>query len=218
MKAPIYFADTIYDAIIKKQITGAPHQTIQLVHKGKMLIDTYQLDLLGKYQSKNLIGVLMLCDVLIDMGYSLDTQLIKQGLQQVRETTGIKARFEIVSTAPTIIYDVAHNAEGLQLVMRQIQSMRFNKLHIICGFVADKNIEKALSTFTPNANYYFTQAQIPRALNYEQLAEIAKKINLYGMALPNVNIALNTAKQSAQEEDIILVCGSFFVIAEINNS
>lgn len=215
-KAPIYFADAIYDAVIK---TMPDHsKQISLVHKGKMEISKYVLDLQGNYQQKNLKAVILACDVLQNLGYALNQNSIATALQNVRANTGIAARFEIVSTKPYLILDVAHNTEGIKLVMQQINEMQFKNLHIVLGFVADKDVSNVLQLLPKNATYYFTQAQIPRALNFELLQEKATEAGLKGSGYKNVNEALKVAKLNAIVDDIILVCGSFFIIAEIEKN
>jgi dihydrofolate synthase/folylpolyglutamate synthase len=67
-----------------------------------------------------------------------------------------------------------------------------------------------------SASYYFTQAQIPRALPVEELKTQAKAAHLTGNAYPNVNLAIKAAEAAAGKQDLILVCGSVFVIAEVN--
>jgi dihydrofolate synthase / folylpolyglutamate synthase len=212
--APIYFADTIYESIISKAESNNT-TCIKLVHKAKMQIETYYLDLLGNYQTKNIKAVILACDVLQTLGFNISRNKIVSALQHVNRNTGIRARFELIQTKPTVIYDVAHNAEGIQLVLQQIENYKYNKLHIVCGFVADKDVAKVLKLFPKHAQYYFTQAQIPRALDATLLHQQAIAENLIGQCYTNVNNALLQAKMDAQETDIILVCGSFFLIAEI---
>ncbi|MCU0386747.1 MAG: hypothetical protein MUE38_12010 [Flavihumibacter sp.] len=82
--------------------------------------------------------------------------------------------------------------------------------------VKDKDIAKVLSLLPPTASYYFTQAQIPRAMPVEELRIKAASFQLSGNAYPNVNLAIAAAKAVADKRDLILVCGSVFVIGEVN--
>lgn len=87
------------------------------------------------------------------------------------------------------------------------------------GMVKDKDIEKMLALLPKEANYYFTKAHIPRALPEDELAAKALHHDLHGHHYPDVGTAVNAAIQKAHQDDLIVVCGSVFVVGEleINN-
>ena len=82
--------------------------------------------------------------------------------------------------------------------------------------VKDKEVEKVLALLPHHATYYFTKAQIPRALEAENLKHKAESFGLIGESYPTVNNALQAALTNAEKEDMILVCGSVFVVGEVN--
>jgi dihydrofolate synthase/folylpolyglutamate synthase len=110
---------------------------------------------------------------------------------------------------------VAHNEDGIKQIVKQLELTNYDHLHIIIGMVKDKAIEKVLSLLPKTAAYYFTKAQIPRALPEKELAEIASVIGLQGYSFIDVNTAIQTALQHAQPKDLILVCGSVFLVGEV---
>lgn len=191
---------------------------IEIEEKGKTDHKKYNLDLPGIYQSKNLLTVLEACSVLRDMKYEIDEVNIKTGLQKTKKLTGLHGRWEIIHEHPTIILDVGHNEDGIKQIIQQIELTTFHKLHIIIGLVKDKEIEKVLSLLPHSAHYYFTQAQIPRALTADILKSKGKSQNLDGEAYPDVNTAIKAAKAHAHKDDLILVCGSVFLVGEVNTS
>jgi dihydrofolate synthase/folylpolyglutamate synthase len=65
-----------------------------------------------------------------------------------------------------------------------------------------------------NANYYFCKAAIPRAMEASVLAELAKSKKLLGETYSSVTSALNAAKVKAKKNDLILITGSTFIVAE----
>jgi dihydrofolate synthase/folylpolyglutamate synthase len=81
--------------------------------------------------------------------------------------------------------------------------------------VKDKAIDGVLAILPPGATYYFTRAQIPRALPEDQLAALAKTMGLEGRAYPTVGEALKAAKAHARARDLVVVCGSVFVVGEV---
>ena len=101
-------------------------------------------------------------------------------------------------------------------ILKQLELSDFAHLHLVIGMVKDKDVSTVLSLLPVTASYYFTQAQIPRALDAAELREKAAGYKLNGEAYPNVNLALQAAKDSATPMDLILVCGSVFVVGEVN--
>ncbi|HEV8269767.1 MAG TPA: Mur ligase family protein, partial [Chitinophagaceae bacterium] len=178
----------------------------------------YHLDLPGIYQSKNLLTVLEACSVLKDLGYEIDENEIRQGLQKTKKLTGLHGRWEVIHENPTIVLDVGHNEDGIKQIVQQIELTTHHELHIILGMVKDKEIDTVLSLLPHSANYYFTQAHIPRALPAEALKEKAGEFNLKGKTYPDVNEAIKEAKAKSHKDDLILICGSVFLVGEVNES
>jgi dihydrofolate synthase/folylpolyglutamate synthase len=177
--------------------------------------NTYELDLTGVYQTKNLLAVLEAIHQLQKQGWSISEEHLAKGLAQTKKTTGLHGRWEMISQNPTVILDVAHNADGMKQVVEQLELSTYNQLHIVIGMVKDKDITKVLALLPKYANYYFTKAQIPRALQETELAEAAAKFGIQGKAFADVHTALTAAKQHAFKDDLILVCGSVFLVGEI---
>jgi dihydrofolate synthase/folylpolyglutamate synthase len=179
---------------------------------------TISCDLPGKYQAKNLKGVLVACQLLADMGWKLNSSVIQKALLEIKTSTGFMGRWECIQSSPRIILDVAHNEHGIKALLDQIATTPFEQLYIVTGMVKDKDIDAALSLLPKNANYYFTQSHLPRALASKELAEKATALGLKGEIYSDVNIALQTASAKATDKDLILVLGSVYLIAEIDRS
>ena len=178
----------------------------------------YHLDLTGIYQTKNLLTVLEACSQLKQQGWNMDDKTVHKGLRQTKKLTGLHGRWEIIHTSPLVVMDVAHNGDGIRQLVQQAEVTDHNQLHIIIGMVKDKEIEKMLALLPKNAVYYFTKAQIPRALPEDELMEKAKNTGLKGNSFPGVNDALQFAVQHAHPDDLIIVCGSVFLVGEVNMS
>jgi len=177
--------------------------------------EKYILDLNGIYQQKNLLTVLASVDELNKLGFNLEKENIKSALASVKKTTGLHGRWDVIQQDPMIALDVAHNEDGIKQLLHQISLCNYKNLHIIFGIVKDKDANKILSLLPENAMYYFTKAQIPRALPEDELAEKAKAYNLHGEKYAEVNKALHVARKNAGKEDLIVVCGSVFVVGEV---
>ena len=81
--------------------------------------------------------------------------------------------------------------------------------------VSDKDHSKVLRQLPTDATYYFTNAQVPRALKAELLAEKAAVFGLHGECYPSVPEAIAAAKAAAAPDDFIFIGGSTFTVAEI---
>jgi dihydrofolate synthase / folylpolyglutamate synthase len=175
----------------------------------------YELDLTGIYQTKNILTVLETVKQMNLQGWKISENDLQEGLRHAKKITGLHGRWEVIHQKPLVVLDVGHNEDGIKQIVEQLEITDHERLHIVIGLVKDKAIEKVLSLLPKHAAYYFTKAQIPRALPEEQLAEKAHTIGLTGNHYADVNTALRAAMNHAGEKDLILVCGSVFVVGEV---
>jgi len=173
----------------------------------------YQTDLMGSYQKKNVKGVFAAIDTL--KGYTISEKHIKTGLTNVVQNTGLLGRWQVLGEQPMIICDTAHNFESLSLVMHQIFAEKYNRLHMVLGFVKEKDMDTILSLFPKDAQYYFCRPNIPRGLNAEELQQKAEAFGLKGHVFRSVKDGFEGAKLKASEKDLIFIGGSTFTVAEV---
>ena len=172
-------------------------------------------NLKGKYQAENLRTVYQSYLVLKERGWRIDSNDLEVGLNQVTRTTGLRGRYEKLQEKPLIIADTAHNYEALELIIEQLLEEEYDQLHMVMGFVMDKNIDRLLSLLPQEANYCFCMASIPRAMTVESVIKAAEPYKLSSKGFSSVKDALDAARSSANSEDLIFVGGSTFVVAEI---
>ena len=129
--------------------------------------------------------------------------------------TGLQGRWQVLNDVPKIVADVAHNKEGLEYTIAQIESHSYGQLHLVLGFVKDKAVDKILQLFSKRARFYLCAPQVPRALSIEDLDRIAADLKLNYKIFSSVEEAYSAAKNQAQSDDFIYVGGSTFVVAEI---
>jgi dihydrofolate synthase/folylpolyglutamate synthase len=188
---------------------------VEVAEENKTDHQHYHLDLPGIYQTKNLLTVLQICHQLQQKGWKIPESAIHTGLKQVKKLTGLHGRWEVIHLHPTVVMDVGHNEDGINQILEQVEVTDHHELHIILGMVKDKEIEKVLRLLPDSAHYYFTQAHIPRAIEADELMKIAAGFKLHGKAYADVNIALAEAKAKAAANDLILICGSIFLVGEV---
>jgi dihydrofolate synthase/folylpolyglutamate synthase len=186
-------------------------------HKKAPFLEEVTPDIAAAYFIRNIPGILASLQVLQEKGFkSINKESIKTGLENVKALTGLKGRWQVLDEAPLIIADVSHNPDGIRQLLSQLQAADYQQLFMIIGTVNDKDINTVLSLLPKKAFYYFCQADIPRALSAEDLQEQAKPHGLNGKVVHNVNTALKDARSRATENDLILITGSTFVVAEID--
>lgn len=178
--------------------------------------NSYKLDLPGVYQVKNLVTVLESINQLRLLGWKLDDQALANGLSHVKKLTGLHGRWETVSHNPRVITDVAHNAAGFRQLRAQLELTDYHHLHLVVGMARDKDVDSILDLIPTTATCYFTQANIPRALPAAELQAMAALKHLKGNTFDNVNMAVKAAVSSAHPDDLVLVCGSVYIISELN--
>ena len=181
-----------------------------------LISENYPSDLIGEYQMHNKKTVLQTIAILNEQKeFQITTANIKSGLLHVVKNTGLQGRWQQLGKFPKVICDTAHNKNGLQIVLKQIQKEEFDDLHIILGVVNDKDLNEILPLFPKNALYYFCKPNIPRGLEASILEKKAIIFGLKGEVYNSVTAAYQKAKQNAAKSDLIFIGGSTFVVAEI---
>ena len=152
---------------------------------------------------------------LLQQKMPISSDAIAHGLMQVVALTGLQGRWQQLGEKPLIIADTGHNEAGIRLIVQQLSRLSYQTLRMVIGVVNDKDVKTMLSLLPKQATYYFTNANIPRALPANELQALAKNYDLIGKSYPSVQEALNAAKNDASTNDVIFVGGSNFIVAEV---
>ena len=140
-------------------------------------------------------------------------EAIREGFLHVCEKTGLMGRWQTISQKPLVICDTGHNVAGWEYLSRQLDRMP-RPLHIIIGMVSDKDVTHVLKLMPHDAQYYFTQASVKRAMPVEQFAAIGKECGLTGNSYPDVATAYANALQNVGNGSIF-VGGSTFIVSDL---
>ncbi|HNE27771.1 MAG: Mur ligase family protein [Saprospiraceae bacterium] len=231
--APILFADQHLE-VRELPESDIQHTVFDVLHEGRPVLSALQVDAAGPYQGKNVVTAIQAAerlfqtnrDLLRKAGPKADTaeislagpplqQIVRHGLGNLCRLTRFMGRWQVIGSHPTILCDSAHNEAGLRAAFKAVAEIPHNRLHIVTGFVNDKDVEKVLPLFPAGARYYFAKANIPRGLDAAILREKAASFGLQGRAYRSVRHALRAARIAAQADDLIMVTGSIFVVAEV---
>ena len=215
-KSNITFADSIYKVANFRFINKPPFgSTFDLFRSEKPYMKDVYSALGGIYQQENIQTVFAAAEVLRSLGYKIEDLQIFQGLRNVIKNTGLQGRWQVLAEKPLTICDTGHNKDGITNVVEQLKQIKFNQLHIVFGMVSDKDIPGILSLLPKDAAYYFCKPDIPRGLEVSVLKKEADALGLKGTAYDSVLLALKSARQHAQADDLIYIGGSTFVVAEV---
>ncbi|MCL2502828.1 MAG: Mur ligase family protein, partial [Bacteroidales bacterium] len=206
LAAPIFFAQDGFK--VQESIQEDDCQRFIVIEEGGEPQE-YCSDLRGWYQQKNLPAVLMAAKLL-----KINSKAIHEGIRNAAQTTRLRGRWESISQKPEVIVDAAHNAHGMKCAVAQLHKRDYRRLHFILGVVVEKDLDSILALLPQDALYYFTQAQIPRALDAHILADFCRKAGLHGQVVERVQEAIAVAKTRAHPQDLVFVGGSIFVAAE----
>ena len=212
MNSEIYFADASID------ITGFENDKMLIKDaKGNSL----KCGLTGDYQLRNIATTLKTIEVFNQIAQKeeanlqiISTENVELGFEYVQEITGFQGRWQVLKKNPKVVVDTGHNVAGIEYVVSQLKKQSFAQLHIVIGMVNDKDISHVLELLPLDAKYYFTQANIIRALSVDELHEMAAGFGLLGNKYNSVIQAIDTALKNAVENDFVFIGGSNFVVGE----
>lgn len=197
-------------------LAKAKENKAEIYFASELISENYPSDLAGNYQIQNKKTVVQTISILNSHGtFKTSETNIKSGLLNVVKNTGLEGRWQQLSEFPKIICDTAHNKNGLEIVMKQIQKEKYDTLHIVLGVVNDKDLSEILPLFPKKAIYYFCKPNIPRGLDAPILKQKAAKFNLIGDVYSSVLESYEKAVQNATKSDFIYIGGSTFVVSEI---
>ena len=174
-----------------------------------------RIGLSGLYQPRNAAAVLTAIDILKDGGLEISDEAIKNGLAAARWP----ARFEILSGDPLIIFDGAHNPEGISAAAESIKHyFGDRRVYLLSGVLGDKDYEYIAAKVSEVASRAFTMTpDNPRALSAEEYAKVLGKNGVPATPHSDIRAAFTAAKAAAKEDGVPLVClGSLYTYVDIS--
>lgn len=212
MQAPITFAQDVPEVI------GACHVG------DRLMVDTARLgeiacELTGDYQRHNINTALAAQRVLEQLGLHLPHERVGEAFASITATTGLMGRWMTVTHEPCrTICDSGHNIAGITAVVGQLAHEHYDHLHMVMGFMRDKDLQHILPLLPTDATYYYTRAHTTRALPPDELRAMAAPHGLVGDCYPDVTAALTAAHAAATPRDLIYIGGSMYLLAEFFSS
>lgn len=170
--------------------------------------------LYGEHQLENAAGVLMVVE-LLSKQLPVSQQAIRTGLMSV----SLAGRFQIVPAESVCIFDVAHNADALKQLARQLESFSCRgRVLAVLGMLADKDSKAALTEISHHINEWFlAPLATSRTASAEDLNNVLKSLDssITSHCFDSVTLAFAQARKTAQPDDCIVIFGSFYTVAEV---
>ena len=209
MNALLWFAEEDHEVIssVPSGLGGRIYQTRSW--------EQLEGELGGLYQEKNTNTVLCAVKMLRNLGYTIEDNHLREGFARVCELTGLRGRWQVIGKSPLILCDTGHNMGGIRYIAEQLSALPARTLRIVIGMVNDKDVRGALAALPAQATYYFTKANVKRALPEQELQEIARELGRTGTSYASVKEAYTQACSEASSEDVVFVGGSSFIVADL---
>lgn len=173
-----------------------------------------KISLLSSYQPKNAALVLDAIDILSRRGFSIKEEDIRQGLLDARWP----ARFEIIGKDPMIIFDGAHNPQGIDAAVKSVKTYFGDKrVVVLSGVLRDKDYNKIANSICTIANKVFTiTPDNPRALSAEEYARLYREKGIDAKECGSIDEAILLGKRYACENSTALLClGSLYTYGSV---
>lgn len=217
MEAPIQFADQHYE--IRETTAGAASEAslhFDVYHNGKRLYSNLFSPMGGWYQLKNLATLFQAIEELPKAGLPVSAQNVEEGIADVVRGTGLHGRWEKVAERPLTICETAHNEDGIRSMLRKLDEIKgdHDTLRIVYGCVNDKDYRHIIGLLPANAVYYVTRPSVPRALDQNTLFEAVREAGLKASVFATAEEAIAKARAEASDNDLVLVTGSIFLVAD----
>ena len=170
------------------------------------------LGMAGRYQSVNAAVALAATEALEAGGMNISTSAFREGIA----TAYWPGRMELVPGSPRLLLDGAHNPAGASALAEALQDYSYSRLFLVTGVCDDKDIDRIYAPLIPLVDGIYTVTPaVERALKDEELSQFFHKQGIASQPCGSVVAGICRARSEASEGDLVLVCGSLFVVGEV---
>ena len=208
MHAPIHFAEEEYATLTSRSLPEGG----RLYH---IYNKEFRAELGGDYQERNMRTILSSIDLLRQRGIDCSERSFLEGVNHVCELTGLMGRWQTLRQKPRVICDTGHNVGAWTYLASQLKTQSCQRLRVIFGMVDDKDVDTVMDMLPKDAAYYWTQASSHRAIPVEAIAKKGEQRRLRGKIHKNVSEAYQAALSDCNEDDLIFVGGSSYIVADL---
>jgi dihydrofolate synthase/folylpolyglutamate synthase len=168
---------------------------------------------LASYQQTNLQTALQSIAIIEIHPTELE---ITSAIKKLYQNTGLFGRFQEINSSPRIIIDASHNEGGIKILLNELQQTPHEKLKFIVGSSGDKDLKKLIANLPITSEINLCVFKNERSTTYDELSKIAAENSAIRKVYKEVNHALNEIISDTLPDETIVICGSFFLISDIN--
>ncbi|EEU12881.1 bifunctional folylpolyglutamate synthase/dihydrofolate synthase [Anaerococcus vaginalis] len=167
--------------------------------------------LIGKVQIYNACNAINFLDYFKEE-FFLDENIIKEGIFESKNS----GRMELISKSPKVLIDGSHNKESIDALIKSLKLFKYNRLIVGFSVLKDKDYDYIIENLSSVADeMVITKVDNPRAFDLGELEKIVREKFANVNAIDNIKNAYEYSKQIAKENDLVLWCGSLYLIGEI---
>ena len=172
-----------------------------------------ELPLLGEHQLHNAAVVLTIIDILIEKGWKISEEHIREGLR----TASWPGRFQIMRKDPLFIIDGGHNPQCIEALVKNIQDyLADQKVIVLSGVLADKDYGEMYQPVLPFVREFVCiTPPSPRKLEAGELAKHLQQKGATATAVETIPEGVRLAVEKAGRDGVVLCFGSLYTIADI---
>jgi dihydrofolate synthase/folylpolyglutamate synthase len=204
-------------------LIGQYNDSMQIIHDQALKLNSpiffakqhdFKSDLKGDYQVHNINTSVTAIDILNNLNYKISAENIIKGLANVRQNTGFRGRWDILSKQPLVVCDIAHNIDSFNHILLQLNSYKHEK-HIILGFSKGKDYNSILEILPQDYHYYVCGSSNERIINPRELSSLFDQHNLSYKTFDSSSIAYTYLCGNSNKNDLILITGSTFIVSDM---
>lgn len=211
--APLLFVDDFCRGLFHDLTFN--HTLASFLVNGREL-SRLRIGLVGRHQIENARVALGVIEQLKER-FGIDDRMIQEGFANVAANTGIRGRFESIREMPRTLIDVAHNPDGAAVLTQTISTLNGHqpKVRFVLGAVQEKDVAGVMNALKPLATHlYAVRANSHRSLPADEIAHHAEAAHIPTTIAGTVAQGIELAETERTEHEIVVICGSFYVVAE----
>jgi len=187
-----------------------------LIQSSKLTIPTdIKLELNGIHQQANAKAAIAAINV-VSRHLLIGNRAIQEGLEHTAQLSGLRARFELRKGRQDVLFDVAHNPDGIKTLVTELSKLPYKRFVIVFGVMKDKDVRSILQQFKRiDVTIIATQPNIDRALPSTQLFELCQKMNFQCFHASNVHDAIPLGAAMAERNSLLVFTGSHYLLGEV---
>lgn len=213
LSAPLHTAENI---TVRPEVSENPrYRRVTITDGSNVIGEGIRLPLAGDCQMENVATFVRAAQV-CNPDFPDLNRLIVRAIEHVLDNTHLMGRWQVIDEKPLTICDTGHNSGGFAYIAAQLERLECRRLHVVIGFVSDKDVDSIIRLLPKRAGYTVVRASVDRAMDPQLLADKMLAAGLsVRVSVGGVFETYGKVRDEASTEDAIYIGGSTFVVADL---